>query len=777
MSSSLYIQIARLVGAMVLVTALLILAVVWNNLSQTVHKNIFSGLTGAEYGYKRELGNFQANKIEKIKLMLENSAYIKALQSPEKAIQQQALLAMNEEVEATFVALNDSSLLNAHVVSNPNVILPKDVIEEMVNVAEKREASSFFYNLDGSLYWLMNAPAQQMGENKCVLVAYKFDSDIIDSLSDALGMRIAVTFNQNNPQLISSLDNVSIDQLERWQISDDYLDLFNPSVMFGLQSLYTKRIPVEGMKNDTAATYLTINAQRVSNNFITLQSTIALISLVAVALAIAVGVYLARKITRPLSNMVTYTEGIASGDYSQKLKFENVSSEFKALANAFDNMRRAIQEREATITEQTQIDTLTALYNRSYLRVIIEQKLGANIGFQAVGINIRGFRSINDVFGYEIGDGCLQLVAKRVKELSGVAARITGGEIIWLPDESYSRAALLTLQDELENDVVVRGVTINLKIVIGVLSLPQDATCAEDLYRRMNIVIDEAHSSKTFLLYYNEEQELRYLRRLSIISALKKAIEDDDGQLRLVYQPKVPLQNNQDNKLGDKVYLEALARWEHPELGHVSPDEFVSAAEHAGFINMLTRWVITTVVADICDMRQSAPDIKVAVNICADDVLDSSLLPFIENLLKKAGLKNSAILLELTERVIVRNPDTSIKRLRALNQAGFKIAIDDFGTGYSSLSYLTKLPIDILKIDQSFVYELHKNKEQQAICKTILSLAENLNIDVVAEGIEDDASLEVLTKLGCKWGQGYLICRPTAKAEIVAWITTWPKAH
>lgn len=754
-----------------LATAVVILAVVWNNLSKTVHKNLFSGLSATELAYRRELNNFQSNKIEKIDLMLVNNANMQALRSSDKATQQKALQNIKQEVEADFVAVKIDTSPAVTVISLPNILLPDDVLQEMLAATERRTSYAFFYNLDGVLYWLLTAPGPSIDNKKSILMGFKFDARIIKQLSETLGMRIAIVYDQQNPKVVSSLETeVTPEQLKNWQISDNYLKLFKPNVVLGLQTLYTKRIPIEGMKNDEAFAYLTINAQRISTNFIDLLTTIALVSLLAVFIAIALGIYFVRIITRPLAQIVQYTDSIAQGNYSDKLVLGKVSPEFTALTRAFELMLKAVREREATITKQVEVDPLTKLLNRGYLKRVIDQRLQSQDSFQAIGINIRGFRSINDVFGYEAGDACLTHIAERVKQFGGVAARVTGGEIIWLPGEQHDQASLLELQSRLEKDVVLKGIAIKLKIIIGVLHLPQDATGAEDLYRRMNIVIDEAHASKTFLLYYSEHQEQRYLRRLSIISELKETLDSDSGQLSLVYQPKIALGTQKHECANDLFHLEALARWEHPALGRVSPDEFVSVAEHAGFINLLTRWVIKTVIADLISFRESGIKVNMAINICADDVLDVSLLPYLQDSLAQAGLGSDSVLLELTERVILKNPKRSIERLLTIKEAGFKIAIDDFGTGYSSLSYLSKLPIDILKIDKSFVLNLAEHNELQAICKTILTLAQNLNMEVVAEGIEDQASMQILTDFGCKWGQGYHICKPLAKTDVITWI-------
>jgi diguanylate cyclase (GGDEF)-like protein len=770
MKTSLHVKIATLGAAMALVTALIIFAVVWNNLSKTVHNNITSGLTGASTSFERLLTDLQTDATDQVNLLLQNPAYLLAVNGDDIGAQQTAIQTISSSIDADFVALLNGDMFSGVATSDPAIALPSDIVAQMTT-SLNNGGSSFFYNLNGALYYFMTVPNSALNGSKRLLLAYEFDRERVQAISQALSINVAIVLNQKRPQVITAIEQaVSAAQLQQWQLSDSYLALFNANVMLGSQTLYTKGIPLAALNDRAATVYFTINADRVSTNFISLQSTIALISLFTVIIAILLGIYVARIIARPLNQLIDYTLSITQGDYTKELQLKNVSSEFTTLNTAFDTMRSAIKERELTIKNQTQTDALTGLVNRSYLKDIIEQRLRSEQAFQAVGINIRGFRSINDVFGYEVGDAYLQLVAKRTRDLGGIAARVTGGEIIWIPDTPYDIDQLLQLQTELQSNIVINGIAVNTRIVMGVLDCPRDACSPEDLFRRMNIVIDEAHSSKTFLLYYDVQQENRYLRRLSIVSALKAALDSNDGQLYLFYQPKVQLITNEYSTQAHTVQLEALARWQHPKLGMISPDEFVGAAEQAGFIYSLTRWVLKTAVNDLLEFKRTEPSVKLAVNISADDVLDASLLPYLQTLLSDNNLSADAILLELTERVIVKNPETSIERLQTLKDAGFKIAIDDFGTGYSSLSYLAKLPIDILKIDKSFVIDLPQKPAQQAICKTILTLASNLHIDVVAEGIEDEQSMHILTTMGCKWGQGFYICKPMHKDKVPDWI-------
>nr|WP_136250253.1 bifunctional diguanylate cyclase/phosphodiesterase [Ningiella ruwaisensis] len=782
MINTLHAKFAKLIALIVLATAVIILAVVWNNLSQTVHKNISSGLKGAEYGFKKELSSFQNERIEQALLLFENANIaIFDNNHPHNTFQTE-LQSILLELEASQIGLFFPDAPDSLVKDDASVTFSAHLQAFLdSNASNVLDSQNSFYILNEQLYWGFIQPVslpvsqvklsidEQTDMNlPGLFVSYLFDLKRLSSLSDALGMRLAFVYGDEQSELVYSRDDaISAEQLRKWQVTDNYWHLFNHRVIFGAQDLYTQNVALDAPGSTQVTSYLAINAKRVSENFIALQRSIALISLVGVALSILLGFYLATRITKPLRKLALDANAIAKGDYQHSLEHGAYTQEVNTLFSAFTSMKKAVEEREATITKQAQIDALTGIYNRSHIASVIDDYLAENKRFQVIGINIHGFRGINDVFGYEYGDECLKQLAKRISEKPGITARVTGGEIIWIPESPLSVEAIRAIKEHIEESVEFEGICIQLKTAVGILHCPDDAITSEEVFKRLNIVIDEAQITRKLLLGFEAAQEQKYFRRLQVITELKQALESNSEQLSLVYQPKIRL----DGKPG--IQLEALARWRHPALGDVRPDEFISIAEHAGFIELFTRWLVKQAFSDLKTFDHVKADIKLALNISADDVVDSSLPSFLAQQLVEHDIQATSILLELTERVIVKNPDNAVRHLRVLQDAGFKIAIDDFGTGYSSLSYLTKLPIDTLKIDRSFIYQLAESKENQAICKTILALATNFEMEVVAEGVEDAQSLALLAELGCDWGQGYLICRPVNRKQAAEWIESY----
>ncbi|WP_395340688.1 putative bifunctional diguanylate cyclase/phosphodiesterase [Ningiella sp. W23] len=810
MKISLNIKLASLIASLVFLTAFFILAVVYNNLSKTVHKNINTGLTGASIGLENIINNYRNAKQEQLFVLLDSQSIADELGSSSIQSVQQALNTIKFETQASIVAklqLNSGQLIAdtvdsavqqdasyANELSHAALSVLSNSVPFKTSLKQSSLDNSAFIVSNDSLFWssLVKLSPQS---SEALLLAFHVDEQIVLEFSENLGMNIALTYgnypeydkhsvqgeySHSGPVAITSANEpVSAQELIRSLVDDNYLGLFNWRVMLGLQPYFTKQLNIqnakilttqapEALSYDTSTTpvdfYLMINAQRVATNVIALHTTIALVSMIAVVIAIVLGAVLASRITRPIKQIAASAQSIASGNYSIPLELSNQPFEVGKLAGAFETMRTSIKEREATIRHQAQVDSLTGLYNRAQIKNEIEALFDKKQSFQAVGINISGFRGINDTFGFEFGDEALKCVAQRMGSYSGLCARLTGGKILFIPEQALSIDDLTALQTKLAESFSYDGISTEFKIAIGYLSCPKDALDAEGLFRRLSILFDESSQNTGRILAFDSSQEERYLRRLAIMNKLKQSLDNHGEYLSLVYQPKISLIDK------SQLQLEALVRWNHPEFGQVPPDEFVAIAEQAGFIRLLTKWVMNQAFSDLLRFLKIKPGLKMAINVCADDILDTTFQSFALKTLARFNLPTNVCVLELTERVIVKNPDIAISNLSKLRQAGFAIAIDDFGTGYSSLAYLTDLPVDTLKIDRSFVFELAKNDEKITICKTIMSLAENFGLDSVAEGVEDQKSLDVLTSIGCQWAQGYFICKPIDADLFETWL-------
>jgi EAL domain-containing protein (putative c-di-GMP-specific phosphodiesterase class I) len=261
---------------------------------------------------------------------------------------------------------------------------------------------------------------------------------------------------------------------------------------------------------------------------------------------------------------------------------------------------------------------------------------------------------------------------------------------------------------------------------------------------------------------WDDRYDLHSKERLSLMSGLRKAVDEDE--LVLFYQPKIALRG------GSELHAEALVRWRHPTRGLVSPVEFIAFAEQTGYIRAITQWVMAHAIAQCSAWRADDLAMNVSINISARDLVDLELPDRVEALLHKHGCAAQWVTLEITESAILDDPDHAIDNLRRLHSLGCRLAIDDYGTGYSSLAYLKRLPVNELKIDRSFVMGMVSDASDAVIVRSTIDLAHNMGLSVVAEGVEDEATLRRLRELGCDMVQGYHLSRPLPADELARWL-------
>ncbi|HVA73596.1 MAG TPA: EAL domain-containing protein [Acidimicrobiales bacterium] len=437
----------------------------------------------------------------------------------------------------------------------------------------------------------------------------------------------------------------------------------------------------------------------------------------------------------------------------------------------FDAAHRRLREQ---LAHNAVHDGLTGLPNRTLLVDRLDQLVGQphrRQRFAALFIDIDRFKSVNDLAGHATGDELLIAVATRLRGVVRVGdtiARLGGDEFVILcPD----------LADPLrEASAVAERVTavigqpfhlgdppqdfyVSASVGVG-LAAPGDS--AESLLSRADAAMYAAKNrGGCGHQIYDESVDRSIKRRPELLNDLHGAA--DRGEISIHYQPVVDLAS------GDVVCMEALARWHHPQFGPVRPDEFIPLAEESGVINGLGRWVLSRALRDCARWRRAGrPGVGVAVNVSGRQLGDEGLAEYIAGILAETGLKPSAVTLEITESVIVTVESAAQRVLRDLKATGVRLSIDDFGTGYSSLAYLRCLPIDVLKVDRSFVSGLGEEGRDTAIVTAMVELAHSLKLAVVAEGVETPTELEMVKRAGCDEAQGYLLGRPEPPAQSCA---------
>lgn len=428
-------------------------------------------------------------------------------------------------------------------------------------------------------------------------------------------------------------------------------------------------------------------------------------------------------------------------------------------------------------------DILTDLPNRLLLNDRLEMAMASarrqNEKIGVLFVDLDRFKNVNDSLGHDAGDKILKLAAHRLRSLVRVGdtvARLGGDEfVILLPnicDETVVGEITQKLCLRMSMPYKVENLDLHLTPSIGISIFPSDGDSASELIKNADAAMYLAkEQGRNNFQFYKPALNARTLDRLKLENALRLSI--NDRQLQLHFQPQV------DAKTLKVVGAEALIRWNHPQRGLVPPNTFIPIAEESGLIISIGEWVIAEAAKTILEWRKLCDqELTISVNISTIQFRQPAFAERVKSLLTDVGVSPSCIELEITESMLMNDMPTSIEQLKSLRQAGFRIAIDDFGTGFSSLNYLRHLPIDILKIDQSFVRDMMDDEASKAIVNTIISLADALGKKTVAEGVESAEQMQLLTRSGCTLIQGYYIEKPLTaeifKSRLSQWkITNW----
>ena len=416
-------------------------------------------------------------------------------------------------------------------------------------------------------------------------------------------------------------------------------------------------------------------------------------------------------------------------------------------------------------------DPVTGLPNRALFLKILNRVL-ASRGTQTdptsvLFIDLDRFKAVNDSLGHDAGDQLLALVARRLRgcvRASDTTARLGGDEFAALLHDSPLESATVVgerIVAAIKEPFRVAGREVFIGASVGIATSREVAERSETLLHNADVAMYRVKKDGPGrVLVYEPYMHAQALDRLSLRGDLQRALRE--GEFRLQYQPLIRLAD------GEPAGVEALIRWHSPTRGFVSPVDFIPIAEEFGLIIDIGQWALETSALQVAQWRRTFPDLGLNVNVSGHQLVHPRFADSVLRALAKAGLPSSAVTLELTESVLMSEPDLGKAALHMLRGLGVQLSIDDFGTGYSSLAYLRELPVDELKIDRAFIARAELTGEDLALVRTIVELAQILGLRTVAEGIENAAQLEALRKLGCAYGQGYHLCRPTDPDELPA---------
>lgn len=495
-------------------------------------------------------------------------------------------------------------------------------------------------------------------------------------------------------------------------------------------------------------------------------------------LSIAIATLILRKTTiNPLKKLTRYLNNVAE-DKTHLGEAISVGGirEIQELSKSFNLMSEELKSLYESLENMAFTDELTNLPNRiffqNHLREIINYHKTIEHPFALLIMDMDKFKAINDTLGHQIGDKLLNGVGQRLQALlrgSDIVARLGGDEfaaIITLKraqdHEKPVTVVVNKIRDVMLEPFIVDEHALLANMSIGVAFFPENSQNSNDLMRKADVAMYHAKNTHSSFCFYSIKHDEYSVRYLMLSKDLTTAIQKD--QLELYYQPKVD---------AEKTSLrgcEALIRWHHPELGFVPPDEFIPIAEQSGQIRALTSWIINKAVEE-CSMWHSEDyDFGVSINLSAINLHDQSLADEIRQVIQKYHMKSRYVTLEITEGSIMTDPEQSVNLMSQLRSQGFCLSIDDFGTGYSSLSYVKKFPVNEVKIDQSFVRNLLSDPHDEAIVSSVIVLSHHMGFEVVAEGVEDKATLSKLAAMKCDVIQGYFIAKPMPYNDFISWL-------
>jgi diguanylate cyclase (GGDEF)-like protein len=437
---------------------------------------------------------------------------------------------------------------------------------------------------------------------------------------------------------------------------------------------------------------------------------------------------------------------------------------------AIENAARAgtIVRQAAEREHRALHDELTGLANRRLFGARLEESLDAG-PCAVLLLDLDRFKEVNDTLGHQTGDLLLAQVAERLRHVvvaDSLVARFGGDEFAVLlaaADAEVALSAAALVRDSLNRPFDLDGIAVAVDASVGV-AVSETGVDGVDLVRAADVAMYAAKQNRSGLELFRPELDRRDSSRLGLLSELRAAIAT--ATIGVVYQPKVSL------RTGEMTGVETLARWRHPEYGDVRPDEFIPLAEHSSLITPLTLHVLRRALHDCQGWRRTAPDFTLAVNISPRSLLHDGFVDDVGRELARVAVPASALTLEVTETSLMTDPDRAVAALGRLRELGIRLSVDDLGTGYSSLAYLQRLPVDEIKIDKSFMGDLH-DPATEAVVGAIVDLGHRLGRQVVAEGVAESWIWDKVRDLGCDSGQGFWIARPMPEEDLSQLLESW----
>jgi diguanylate cyclase (GGDEF)-like protein len=708
-----------------------------------------------------------------VQLLSSDFGFRDAVASADSATIRSVLLNHGARIEASdmFLLGMDGKVMASTVAQIPEGS-PFPYIQALRELKSKNQ-SMLIVPMQGKPHLLVESTVMAPLPIARVVMGFSMDDDLARELRSLSGLQVSfLSIAHHAPgQIISTQPESLYDSLEGLMLSpsSDQMQMTTHQE----QSFLSKTLHL-GTVSDTDGEVVALLQSPLDNAmkaFAPLDEKLYWITLVALAGSLAGTLLLARSVSLPVRALARAAKRIEEGDYLTPVVLAR-SDELGLLAGALNSMQTGIAEREQQLAHNALHDGLTGLPNRA----LVMERLGSAIAAQRpvalLYLGLENFRAINDSIGPESVEQLLRVIGEQLQlplRPGDTVARLSGHEFLLLVHHAETDSAVAVadrLQRLLLKPQRIADHDISLDACIGIAAYPLNGDSPSELVRRAAIAHQDATQLPGRLQVYKDGRDLAHQRQICLIRDLRHAARN--GELALHYQPKLDIRN------GRVRQAEALLRWQHPQFGNVSPAEFIVLAERTGSIQILTGWVIEEAMRQLAEWGRRGLHVQLSVNISADDLLSDDLARRVSSLLKLYSVPAEKLIFEITESAVMREPEHALKVLNGLRECGISLSVDDFGTGYSSLAHLKRLPVQELKIDQSFVRNLDETSEDAVIVRSTIEMSHNLGLKVVAEGVEYEHSLRLLERWHCDTAQGYLISRPLTAVAFEAWIA---KSH
>ncbi len=762
----------RLVITGISLTSILILITIWQLSTISVNKQLQKDLSIAQGVFQRISEERRSQLVNVASILTSDFGFKRAIATGDLPTIDSVLKNHGDRINADLMMLIDLDRKIETTYPSQYTELQRYPNENLIELLLVFDSVDEFIVINDNLYQVILTPIKAPNFIAAAGIAFQYDQALLSELKSIIQSDLIISLNNDEGEINTIASTFPDGENAPLILSENgasWIDGFIQNKKMVLEG----QITLPNVNHPDVRVSIAQDVAPIYRELVSTQLSIIAITIIVMAFTLFVSVVFSKRLSSPVSNLVRLADRIADGDYENKTEYAPRFVELDNLTSALFRMRENVKQRESEIQFRAEHDMLTRLKNRSYLEAALDEKLGLEEEFQVIGISIIGFQDVNDLYGFSNADECLKVVASRTEKLSGLKSRLSGSDIVILTSAFLNKAELQQFQSDMQLPVCVDDLKIQVRIALGVIDVYQgnEYKNSETILRKLNIILEQARTSTTSVSFYEPEREQRYLRRLAVLTALKRTLASNMDDLFLVYQPKLDLTTGKVNG------AEALIRWIDKELGFIPPDEFITLAEQAGLIGQISTWVMERAIGDLNQFKEKGLNLSIAINLSTQDIENTKLLAYFDQLIKVNGLKPSEIELEITESEIVADSESAVFNLQKLRKKGFQIAIDDFGTGYSSLAYIKTLPITVIKIDRCFVKDLDRDTDDQLLVKNTLELANSFGLKVVAEGVENREALNLLKEWNCQFAQGYFIEKPLSVDDFIEFMSNESSAR